>query len=122
MGTLDDRGIPLAYPFKPELELTPRQVKAHLDAGGVVIDCRTEKEWQTARVDGATLIPISELESRIDEIEELRDTPIAIMCHMGGRSMRATLLLRSLGFSRAMSVAGGIDLWSIDIDPSIPRY
>lgn len=94
----------------------------HLEGGGLLIDCRTEKEWQTAHIEGAVLVPLNELESRLEELEEHRDQTIAIMCHMGGRSMRATLLLRSLGFTQAMSVAGGIDLWAIDIDPKIPRY
>ena len=119
-------GLPIGYSFKPDLEITPRQIKKSLDAGDpnlVLIDCRTKGEWQTARIEGARLIPLDELASRIGEIESVADdeTVIAVHCHHGSRSLRAALFLKQQGF-KALSMAGGIDVWSMDVDPSVPRY
>ena len=123
---LDSRGLPVGYTFRPDLELTPRQVKAALDSRDpalVLVDCRTQDEWAAARIPGAALIPLGELEMRLAEIQELADggATIAVHCHHGVRSLRAAIFLRQQGI-KAVSVAGGIDLWSIDIDPSVPRY
>jgi rhodanese-related sulfurtransferase len=123
---LDERGLPGGYPFRPDLETTPREVKALLAEGPdavLLIDCRTPGEHQTARIAGATLIPMDQIAARIDDIEEAvgEGTPLVIHCHHGGRSMKAALFLRQRGLD-AKSLAGGIDLWSIDIDPSVPRY
>ena len=86
--------------------------------------------WIWSGIDpDSKLIPLHELELRIDEIEEAlddrgleRDAPFAVLCHHGHRSLRAALLLQQLGFTGARSVFGGIDLWASDVDPSIPRY
>ncbi len=121
---LDASGLPAGYPFKPDLELAPRQVKAALAEGTLVLlDCRTKGEWTTARIQGATLIPLDELSQRLPEIESLAEdgAAIAVHCHHGSRSMKAALFLRQHGI-QAMSMAGGIDLWSLDIDPTVPRY
>jgi rhodanese-related sulfurtransferase len=121
---LDAQGLPRGYPFRPDLELTPRQVKAAMASGeAVLIDCRTEAEWRTARIAGATLIPLDQLASRVQEIEALAEqgATIAVHCHHGSRSLKAAMFLRTRQIE-AFSVAGGIDLWSIDIDPTVPRY
>ena len=120
-------GLPPGYPFKPEYEVTPREAKAALASAAppVVLDVRGPEEFAAARIEGATLIPLHELESRLDEVEELagdKSAPIVVHCHHGVRSMRAALLLRAHGFAGAKSMAGGIDLWSADVDPSVPRY
>lgn len=122
---LDSCGLPLGYPFKPDLEITPREAHALLHEPGsglLLLDCRTPAEWEAAHVEGSTLLPLGELSERIDELNDHRDQPIAVMCHHGVRSMKATLFLRQAGFVHARSVAGGIDLWSIAADPSIGRY
>lgn len=124
---LDAAGLPAGYPFKPDVELTPRAVKAALDRRDgslVLIDCRRVEEWDTARIPGAALFPLDQIVARVDEIADLiqRDGGlIAVHCHHGVRSLKAALALRYFGVN-AWSVAGGIDLWSIDIDPRIPRY
>ena len=79
-------------------------------------------EHATARIEGAILIPMSELAARVGELETHRDQEIAVHCHHGGRSLRVANWLRSQGFTRARSMAGGIDQWSREIDPSVPRY
>ncbi len=121
---LDARGLPEGYPFRPDYEITPRDAKVQYESRrAVIVDVRTPEEFDAARIAGAVLIPLHTLESRLDELEEFRDTHQVILhCHHGVRSMKAMLALRAHGFDRAMSMAGGIDLWSRDVDPHVHRY
>ena len=125
---LDKQGLPAGYPFKPEWEVTPRQVRDTLqrgEEGPILVDCRRPDEWAVARIEGAVLIPLSELDRRADELEGDnggRSRAVVVHCHHGQRSLRATSTLRAMGFTNVKSMAGGIDLWSVDIDPAVPRY
>ncbi len=121
---LNDQGLPVGYRLQPEWEATPRQLKAMRDRGDafVLIDCRLPKEHALARIEGSLLLPLQELDVRWREIEALREQPLVIHCHHGGRSLKMAMLLRQRGFRDVKSLAGGIDLWSLDIDPSVPRY
>lgn len=129
---LDQRGLPRGYPYRPDWEITPREVRERVreaggaeDAGFVLVDCRRVDEHALCKVEGALLIPLDELERRADELEDDaggRDRLVVIYCHTGRRSLRAATTLRAMGFERAVSMAGGIDLWSVDIDPKVPRY
>lgn len=121
---LDDRGLPTRYPFREEWEVTPRQVRAKLAAGDdvVLIDCRTPQEHAVARIEGAELVPLQEVGSRLSELEEYADREVVTFCHHGGRSLRLAAVLRQHGFENVKSMAGGIDLWSQDVDSSVPRY
>jgi len=65
---------------------------------------------------------MSEIQNRLAELETHRDDDIVIHCHHGGRSLRVANWLRQQGFSKAQSMAGGIDQWAVEIDPSLPRY
>lgn len=128
---LDARGLPLGYGFKPDWEVTPRDVARRLAAGPeaapVLLDCRRPDEWAVARLEGALLIPLDQLPARVDEVRELaregaapRD--VVIYCHTGRRSLTAAAILRQAGVGDAKSMAGGIDLWSMDVDARVPRY
>ncbi len=120
---LNVQGLPHGYQFKPQYELTPRDAKARLAAGTLLlIDCRTMPEWDLVRVPGSVHIPLDEIEKRHDEVEPLPHQQVAVLCHHGVRSMRAALALRALGHGDVMSVAGGIDAWSLGADPTVPRY
>lgn len=88
----------------------------------LLLDCREPDEWETARIEGATLIPMSELQQRVDELEPYKSQEIVVHCHHGGRSLRVAMWLRQQGFEQAQSMAGGIDDWSQSIDSEIPRY
>lgn len=125
-ASLDDRGLPPDYQFQHDWEITPRDASARLrepeQTRPLLLDVRRLDEWETARVDGATLIPLQELPMRLDEIEQHRDRPIITLCHHGRRSLRAASMLRASGFTDVLSMAGGIDLWSMDIDRRVPRY
>lgn len=92
------------------------------DANALVLDCRTPEEHLAARIDGALLIPMHELAARIAELEGWRDRTIIVHCHHGVRSLRVADWLRERGFSSVTSMRGGIEAWSAEIDPSVPRY
>lgn len=90
------------------------------DADGLVLyDVRTDQEREIASIPGATLLD----EAALTALEaEDRGTPIALHCHHGGRSARAAQALIDLGFQEVYNVVGGIDAWSLTVDPAVPRY
>jgi adenylyltransferase/sulfurtransferase len=106
------------------LEMDCRAVKAKLDAGErfLFLDCREPDEHGTASIAGTMLIPMSSLAERVGELEPYRDSEIVVHCHHGGRSLRVTQWLRQQGFAKTSNMSGGIDQWSQQIDPSVPRY
>ncbi len=103
-------------------EISVRQLQAKLEAheSFVLLDVREPYEFEIARIDGAKLIPLGELSARQNEID--REAEIVIHCHSGVRSARAVQVLQEAGFSRVFNLAGGIDAWSEEIDPNVPRY
>ncbi|QSR84863.1 molybdopterin-synthase adenylyltransferase MoeB [Methylacidimicrobium sp. B4] len=103
-------------------ELTVQELKRRLDerADFDLIDVREHHEYQIARIPGAKVIPLSEFHQRIHELDPARE--IVIHCKAGVRSAKACRLLFDAGFRKVQNVAGGIDAWSLEIDPSVPRY
>ncbi len=85
-----------------------------------LLDVRSPQEYDIARMPDATLIPLPELPDRLGELDPA--ATIVAHCHHGMRSARAVNLLRGMGFSRAVNLAGGIDAWSEEVDPAVPRY
>ncbi len=116
--------INLSSPATPaEWEIHPVDVKKLLDTGNLLlVDVRTPGEWDVARISGAILIPLAELESRAGEIVPPSGQPLVVHCHHGVRSLRAVQWLRGQGFAHAQSMKAGIDGWSLWVDPSVPRY
>lgn len=113
----------MASPDEVSWEVDCHEVRRLLRAPDfLLLDCREPEEHQTARIDGAVLIPMSEIADRLDELNGHRDRRIVVHCHHGGRSLRVAHWLRKNGFAQAQSMAGGIDRWSLEIDPSVPRY
>jgi monothiol glutaredoxin len=92
-----------------------------LDAGEkfVFVDVRTPEEREHARIPGTRLLDDS-VRAELEALE--RDTPIVFHCHHGGRSQRAAEHFAALGFRNVANLAGGIDAWSQQVDPSVPRY
>jgi len=84
-----------------------------------LIDVRTPMEWEMAKIPGAQLIT-EELSYEI--MSWPKDTPMVFYCHHGQRSMDAAAYFTGHGFSNVKSMTGGIDAWSVSIDPSVPRY
>lgn len=121
---LAESGLPEGYPLQPGWEVTPRQVQAMREAGDefVLLDVREPAEVEAASVDGATVVPMGEVKSRLSELDAFAEDRVVVMCHHGARSMQVTAFLRQQGFEDVSSMAGGIDLWSRDIDPDVPRY
>lgn len=106
------------------LEIDCRSVKTKLDNGEDIlfVDCREKAEHDTVHIKEAILIPMSEMQGRIAELEAYKNRPIIIHCHHGGRSLRVTQWLIQQGFTDTRSMAGGIDEWATAIDTSLPRY
>lgn len=106
-----------------DYEITPEEVKSKLDAGEefVLLDVREPWEFETARIDGAKLIPMGDVPSRAHQ-ELDPEEPIVVVCHHGVRSMNVTVWLRQQGFEKAQSLRGGIDAWSLRVDGKVPRY
>lgn len=110
--------------WRETMEIDCQTVKAKLDAGEdfVFIDCREQNEYEIASIEGATLIPMGQIPERVSELESSKDREIIVHCHHGGRSMTVARWLKDNGFTKPLSMAGGIDLWAQDIDSSVPRY
>lgn len=105
------------------LEVSPKDVKKHMDAGKPVrlVDVREKFEFDCARINGAELIPMRSVPKALPLFEEEKN-PIVVFCHHGQRSMQVVTWLREQGIENCQSLAGGIDRWSVEIDPAVPRY
>ena len=90
--------------------------------GFLLLDVREPDEWETAHIEGARLLPLGELEARVEELAEWRSQRVVVHCHHGGRSARACELLRARGFEDVHNLTGGIEAWSLTVDPAVPRY
>ena len=88
----------------------------------LLLDVREDDEYAIAKIDGSLLVPMSQLRDRVGDLEEHRKRLIVVHCHHGGRSMQVTQALRNNGFDQVQNLAGGIDQWSLQIDPAVPRY
>jgi len=86
----------------------------------ILLDVREPFEWDIARIEGATLIPLGELASRLGELNPTDE--IVVQCKSGGRSARAVEFLQENGFSHVSNLVGGILAWADRIDPSVERY
>lgn len=104
------------------LEIEPREVKQLLDSGEdlLFVDVRETWEHQLSKIESSRLIPLGQLASNLAAFEAAEE--IVLFCHSGRRSLDAAAWLRSQGVLGARSMAGGIDRWAREIDPSVPRY
>ena len=102
--------------------ISVEELKRKMDAREVfeLIDVREPFEFETARIDGAKLIPLGEISERVDELH--REKTFIIHCHSGARSAQAVQLLKQRGFANVYNLEGGIDAWSDMIDPTVPKY
>ncbi|HET7088908.1 MAG TPA: rhodanese-like domain-containing protein [Anaerolineae bacterium] len=85
-----------------------------------VIDVREPIEYAYARIEGAHLKPLDEIMQWSQELDP--DREYVMVCHVGERSAFAALILRRMGFERVRNLIGGIDAWSVHVDPGVPRY
>ena len=105
-----------------DLQIDPREVKQRLDRGDkfLLVDVREPWEHDLCRLPGAKLVPLGAVASSLAVFEQADE--VVIYCHHGKRSLDATVWLRQQGVEGARSMAGGIERWSVEIDPKVPRY
>ncbi len=116
-----------------DLEISSAALKQLLDSqtltttnsgqqpGFVLLDVREPWEYEAARIEGSTLMPMGDVPSRaFQELDP--EVRIVTLCHHGVRSLNVAVWLRNQGFENAQSMRGGIDAWSREIDPAVSRY
>jgi len=105
-------------------EIMPAEAKAQLDRGqATLIDVREISEHQLTRIEGAELIPMNTVPQHLQHLEALADEKLLIVfCHHGVRSLNVVNWLRRQGVDNCVSMTGGIDYWSTQVDPEVPRY
>jgi len=124
LASKNRKGLMQTDSDQPSLEIDVEQVKAMIDAGEppVLLDCREQAEYDLVHLENSLLVPMSEIQSRLDELTSYQESPLVVYCHLGGRSLQVTHWLRQQGYANVVSMAGGIDAWSQQIDPVLPRY
>jgi len=117
-------GVAVAYAERVlDYEITVAQLDAlrREKSDLILLDVREPWEVATASIEGSKDLPMNEIPTRAHaEIDP--ESHIVVLCHHGARSLSVTTWLRREGFDRAQSVAGGIEQWSREIDPKVPRY
>ena len=103
-------------------EITAKQLAEKLKSPNppLVVDVREPHEYRFCRIEGAELKPLGEIDDWADTLD--RDAEIVLQCHSGVRSAQATMYLKQLGFKHVANLRGGIDAWSREVDPAVPRY
>ncbi len=120
--TVQGEGLSINLPEAPQpvAQMSVQDLKKRLDAGDItLVDVRTDAERQKASIEGA-LAMNADVMSQLEAMP--KESPIAFVCHTGGRSQVAAQHFNKQGFTEVYNVAGGIDAWSMEIDPSVPRY
>ena len=102
-------------------EIDVAELKRRLDAGEptYLVDVRQPWEHELAALPNSLLLPLPELEERLDEVQPPAGALVVVYCHHGVRSLSGASLLEAHG---AVSLRGGIESWSLRVDPSIPQY
>jgi len=105
-----------------DLEISPRELKERLDRGEniLLVDVREPHEYAICQIEGAKLIPMGSVPANLQKLDT--DEDVVCYCHHGMRSLDVANWLHAQGIKSAKSMAGGIDRWSIEIDPTVPRY
>jgi rhodanese-related sulfurtransferase len=107
------------------LEITPRELKRQLDSGEsiAIIDVREPFEAEICRIGNSEPIPMIAIPQALPALaEKAASAKLVMVCHHGVRSMQVVRWLRGRRIAACQSLRGGIDSWSIEIDPQIPRY
>jgi rhodanese-related sulfurtransferase len=104
------------------LEITPAEVKQRLDKGDklTLIDVREPWEFDICKIAGAQLIPMNTIPANLQALDS--GDELICYCHRGMRSLDVVVWLRGQGVANVKSMAGGIERWSSEIDPNVPRY
>jgi rhodanese-related sulfurtransferase len=110
--------------MEADLDVSANELKRMLESGVrmLLLDVRQPEEHAFAHIKGDVLLPLNELPSRTGELAPHAAHPVVIYCHHGIRSLHAAEFLRAKGFADVRNLSGGIDAWSREVDPSVPRY
>lgn len=102
--------------------ISAKELKSKMDKKDkfVLVDVREPSEYQINQIPGSKLIPLGSVAERANELDSADD--IVVYCHFGGRSAKAAGVLGQMGFKKVKNLTGGIDAWSLDVDPACPRY
>lgn len=105
-------------------QVTAPAVAAMLGRGDPVllVDVRQPEEYAFCHLPGSVLIPLGELAVRATEIDPDPGTLVVVVCHHGVRSYKAAAFLQQAGVDNVVSLAGGVEAWSLAVDPALPRY
>ena len=117
-------GVPAVEEAPAFGEVSATEVHARLAQRDdfLLLDVRRPDEYETAQIEGSLLIPLDQLEARMAELSDWKDRRVIVHCHKGGRSANACGLLSAAGFTDVSNLVGGIDAWSLTVDPEVPRY
>jgi rhodanese-related sulfurtransferase len=118
----EERRFLMAEDIYANMEVAPSEVKDKLTSGEklLFVDVREKWEYETSHIEGSVLIPLRDIPANLARLEAADE--IVLFCHHGMRSLDAAAWLRSQGVEGARSMAGGIDRWAAEIDPTVPRY
>ncbi|HEX5393961.1 MAG TPA: rhodanese-like domain-containing protein [Rhodocyclaceae bacterium] len=105
-------------------QLSPTGLKEWLDDSArskpLLLDVREPQEFQHCHIAGSKHIPMSTIPARAGELP--KDEDIVVICHHGGRSFQVAMFLEQQGFTRLHNLNGGVNAWSVQVDPAMPRY
>ena len=105
-----------------DYEISPEDAAALLkDSNARLLDVREPWEFSTARIEGSVAMPMGDVAARAHQ-ELDPEERLVVLCHHGMRSMNVTVWLRNQGFEQVQSLRGGIEAWSAEVDPNVPRY
>lgn len=104
-------------------EFTARELRAYLESASpkpVLLDVREPWEFETARIEGATLVPMRSIADQVQSFDPGQE--IVVICHHGVRSRMVGLFLENHGFSNVINLSGGVDAWARDVDQQMATY
>jgi rhodanese-related sulfurtransferase len=94
------------------IDNTPQEFEENIQGEHLLLDVRTQGEYDEGHIEGSTLIPVNELEGRLDEISEYKNLPVLVYCRSGNRSVTASNILLENGFTDVHNLLGGIRAWN----------
>jgi rhodanese-related sulfurtransferase len=105
-----------------DMQISPKEVNERVGRGDklLLVDVREQWEYDLSKIAGAKLIPLGTLPANLNMLLDADE--VICYCHHGMRSLDAAVWLRLQGVERAKSMAGGIERWSVEVDPQVPRY
>lgn len=105
-------------------QIHPTELKTKLDAGEPVylLDVRQPNEHAFCHLADSTLIPLHELSGRLEDVAPPAGALVVVYCHHGVRSLSGAAILQQAGLKNVASLSGGIEAWSVLVDPTVRRY